>query len=101
MNHLRFLKYFTTHCVAVILFSICQSSGADFPKAEAKAKEHGQSAIKSSAATINQGDLKNFLERLASEEYEGRGTGDKGEMPLHFTPSIQSHSDTKFILIPV
>ncbi|MDE0571624.1 MAG: M28 family peptidase [Verrucomicrobiales bacterium] len=79
MNRLKFLKYFTVHCATVILFSICQSKGADFPEAEAKAKEHGQSAIESSAATINQGDLKNFLERLASEEYEGRGTGDKGE----------------------
>ena len=79
MTHLKSLKYFSVHCFTVVLFSICLSKGADFPEAEAKAKEHGQSAIESSAATINQGDLKNFLERLASEEYEGRGTGDKGE----------------------
>ena len=79
MTHLKSLKYFAVHCFTVVLFSICQSTGADFPEAEAKAKEHGKSAIESSSATINQNDLKNFLEKLASEEYEGRGTGDKGE----------------------
>ena len=55
------------------------SSAKEFPKAEAKAKEHGKSAFQNSSESINQKDLKNFLERLASEEYEGRGTGDKGE----------------------
>ena len=79
MNRLKSLTLFAVHCVTVVLFSICQSKGADFPEAEAEAKKHGQSAIESSAAAINQGDLKNFLERLASKEYEGRGTGDKGE----------------------
>ena len=79
MTRLISLKHLTAHCFTAILLSICQSTGADFPEAEAKAKEHGKSAIESSSATINQNDLKNFLEKLASEEYEGRGTGDKGE----------------------
>ena len=55
------------------------SSAKEFPKAEATAKEHGKTDFKNSTESINQEDLKSFLERLASTEYEGRGTGDKGE----------------------
>ena len=55
------------------------SSAKEFPKAEATAKEHGKTDFKNSSESINQDDLKSFLERLASAEYEGRGTGDKGE----------------------
>ena len=71
------LKFILFSLIGLTLGTL--SSAKEFPKAEAKAKEHGKSAFQNSSESINQKDLKNFLERLASEEYEGRGTGDKGE----------------------
>ena len=66
----------------------------DFPEAEKKANEHGKVATTSSSPSINQKDLKKFLERLASNEYEGRGTGDKGErMATAYLASFFSELD--------
>ena len=66
----------------------------DFSEAEKKANEHGKAATTSSSPSINQKDLKNFLERLASNEYEGRGTGDKGErMATAYLASFFSELD--------
>ena len=71
---------------------ICLSK--DFPEAEKKANEHGKVATTSSSPSINQKDLKKFLERLASNEYEGRGTGDKGErMATAYLASFFSELD--------
>ena len=50
-----------------------------FEKAERIARKQGNRALKKSAAELSEDDLRNYVTRLASEQYEGRGTGDKGE----------------------
>ena len=47
--------------------------------AEATAIEQGRTALGASTAAITEADLRRYITRLASAEYEGRGTGDKGE----------------------
>ena len=51
----------------------------DFTAAESNANQHGRFALESTTAEISEDDLKRFVSRLASTEYEGRGTGDRGE----------------------
>jgi len=50
-----------------------------FEKAERIARKQGKRALKQSAAGLSENDLRNYVTRLASAQYEGRGTGDKGE----------------------
>jgi len=47
--------------------------------AEATAADHGKGALEATAAAITEADLRRYVTRLASAEYEGRGTGDRGE----------------------
>lgn len=51
----------------------------DFKEAEDKATKQAEEALKASTAEVTEADLKNYVTRLASREYEGRGTGLKGE----------------------
>ena len=51
----------------------------EFAAAEATATKQGRTALESSSAAITEADLRRYVTRLASTEYEGRGTGDKGE----------------------
>ena len=60
------------------LASLCLQAG-EFKAAESIATGHGQKAVATSAPAIAEADLRRFVTRLASAEYEGRGTGDKGE----------------------
>ncbi|MFP6874612.1 MAG: M28 family peptidase [Verrucomicrobiales bacterium] len=62
----------------VFLISSGHSRAADFSAAEAKAEGHGKSAIETSSAAISTSDLRQYVNRLASTEYEGRGTADRG-----------------------
>ena len=55
-----------------------QSPAKDFAKAESRAKAHGKSAAATSNAEITKTDLRQYVNRLASTEYEGRGTSDRG-----------------------
>ncbi|MEM9480707.1 MAG: M28 family peptidase [Verrucomicrobiota bacterium] len=52
---------------------------ADLEEAETKASDQGRKAVELSSAAITTGDLKRYVNRLASKEFEGRGTGDRGE----------------------
>ena len=63
---------------SVFLTGAGHSRAADFSDAEANAKGHGKSTVESSSAEITAGDLKQYVDRLASTEYEGRGTADRG-----------------------
>ncbi|MGB0145389.1 MAG: M28 family peptidase [Akkermansiaceae bacterium] len=67
----------------VFLFAFGASFGAlsanEFANAEATATRQGMMAIGATSAAINQKDLRRYVTRLASREYEGRGTGDQGE----------------------
>jgi len=51
----------------------------EFAAAESNASGHGRFALEASTAAITSGDLRRYVSRLASTEYEGRGTGDRGE----------------------
>lgn len=51
----------------------------DFAAAEAVASAHGRSALEAAVAEIAIADLRSYVQQLASDEYEGRGTGDRGE----------------------
>ncbi|MDG2487570.1 MAG: M28 family peptidase, partial [Roseibacillus sp.] len=50
-----------------------------FEKAERIARKQGNRALKQSGAGLSEKDLRKYATRLASAQYEGRGTGDKGE----------------------
>ena len=50
-----------------------------FEKAERIARKQGKRALKQSASGLSENDLRTYVTRLASAQYEGRGTGDKGE----------------------
>ena len=50
-----------------------------FEKAERIARKQGNRALKQSGAGLSERDLRKYATRLASAQYEGRGTGDKGE----------------------
>ncbi len=63
---------------AVLLISAGHCRADDFSAAEAKARGHGTSAIENSSAAISTRDLRQYVSRLASVEYEGRGTADRG-----------------------
>lgn len=58
---------------------VLQATAETFEKAERIANKQGKRALKQSAAGIVEGDLRTYVTRLASAQYEGRGTGDKGE----------------------
>ena len=58
---------------------VLQATAETFEKAERIANKQGRRALKQSAAGIVEGDLRTYVTRLASAQYEGRGTGDKGE----------------------
>lgn len=51
----------------------------EFKEAEEKASKQAEEALMASKAEVTEADLKNYVTRLASREYEGRGTGLKGE----------------------
>ena len=53
--------------------------GETFPEAEKTARMQGSEALNKSVQEIAEKDLRRYVTRLASPEYEGRGTGDKGE----------------------
>jgi hypothetical protein len=54
-------------------------SANEFASAEATATKQGETALGATSSAINQKDLRRYVTRLASREYEGRGTGDRGE----------------------
>jgi len=75
---------------SLILTSLCLSlfylqtgvrlaGEASFSAAESKAAEQGRQALESSSDAISVCDLERYVKRLASPEYEGRGTGGRGE----------------------
>ena len=70
-----------TQLVSVFAFGISFGalSANEFANAEATATRHGMTALSATSAAINQKDLRRYVTRLASREYEGRGTGDQGE----------------------
>ena len=74
MNHLPLL-------LLALLFAVPSWVVAkpDFSTAESKARMHGQEALEKSSAAISPCDLERYITLLASPEYEGRGTGGKGE----------------------
>lgn len=63
----------------LFLFSSLSLFAEEFKAAEATASDHGKRALAASDPAIVEADLRRYVTRLASEEYEGRGTGDKGE----------------------
>ena len=65
--------------LSCILFLALPAAARTFPEAEQTAHEQGGKALKQSVQGISKKDLRNYVTRLASPEYEGRGTGDKGE----------------------
>ena len=62
----------------LILAGTGHAHATDFAAAESVAQGHGKSAVESSSGEISTGDLKQYVNRLASVEYEGRGTADRG-----------------------
>ncbi len=62
----------------LILIDEGQTHARDFAEAESDAQAHGKSAVESSNAEITTKDLRQYVTRLASVEYEGRGTSDRG-----------------------
>ena len=74
MFHSKSLPLFT----CLILTGAGQAIARDFADAESDAQAHGKSAIESSSAEITTKDLRQYVTRLASVEYEGRGTSDRG-----------------------
>lgn len=50
-----------------------------FKAAEKTAWKQGSKALAQADAAIREADLRSYVTQLASPEYEGRGTGDKGE----------------------
>ena len=69
----------TPRLLSCILFLALPAAARTFPEAERTAHEQGGKALKQSVQGIAEKDLRNYVTRLASPEYEGRGTGDKGE----------------------
>ena len=65
--------------LSCILFLALPAAARTFPEAEQIAQEQGGKALKQSVQGISEKDLHNYVTRLASPQYEGRGTGDKGE----------------------
>ncbi|MGB0774891.1 MAG: hypothetical protein ACPGUY_03535, partial [Akkermansiaceae bacterium] len=65
--------------ILLISASLTLAKEHPFPAAEKVASGQGKSALESSSPKISQADLEKFVKRLASPEYEGRGTADKGE----------------------
>ncbi len=65
--------------LSCVLFLALPASARTFPEAEQTAHKQGGKALKQSVQGISEKDLRNYVTRLASPEYEGRGTGDKGE----------------------
>ena len=67
-------------CLLVLaLLHPLPSLGRDIAQAEETASQQGREALSQSVQKIAQQDLRRYVTRLASPEYEGRGTGDKGE----------------------
>jgi len=69
----------TPRLLSCILFLALPAAARTFPEAERTAHEQGGTALKQSVQDISEKDLRNYVTRLASPQYEGRGTGDKGE----------------------
>ena len=74
MLHLKSLPLFA----CLILTGTGHAPAADFKAAESDAQGHGKSAVNNSSAEISTRDLRQYVNRLASLEYEGRGTADRG-----------------------
>ena len=62
-----------------ILIPFLSAAAKTFPEAEKTAHRQGNKALRKSVQEIVEKDLRMYVTRLASAEYEGRGTGDKGE----------------------
>lgn len=77
MLYLRKSLFFSCFCLTLLGHQL--SAKSDFPEAEAKAAEHGRQALENSSDAISICDLERYLQCLASQEYEGRGTGGRGE----------------------
>ena len=77
MLYLRNSLFFSCFCLTLLGHQL--SAKSDFPEAEAKAAEHGRQALENSSDAISICDLERYLQCLASQEYEGRGTGGRGE----------------------
>ncbi|MAT47248.1 MAG: hypothetical protein CMO35_07440, partial [Verrucomicrobiaceae bacterium] len=71
------MRFFPILCC--ILLPALPAVAKNFPKAEKTAHRQGNKAFKKSVQEIAEKDLRMYATRLASAEYEGRGTGDKGE----------------------
>ncbi|MBB06729.1 MAG: hypothetical protein CMN03_00480 [Roseibacillus sp.] len=71
------MRFFPILCC--ILLPALPAVAKNFPKAEKTAHRQGNKAFKKSVQEITEKDLRMYATRLASAEYEGRGTGDKGE----------------------
>ncbi|MCH2061739.1 MAG: M28 family peptidase [Verrucomicrobiales bacterium] len=74
MSHIPVFSLFA----GFILAFTGHSPAKDFAEAESRAKAHGKSAAENSSGEITKADLKQYVNRLASREYEGRGTADRG-----------------------
>jgi hypothetical protein len=64
----------------ILLAGVAPHAAAnEFAAAEASALQHGIEAVAATTAVIAEEDLRLHVSRLASEEYEGRRTADRGE----------------------
>lgn len=67
-------------CTSIVAsLSVGINHANEFAAAEASASIHGTEALEATLAPITEKDLRRYVTRLASREYEGRGTGDRGE----------------------
>ena len=73
----NFFRYLCLFCIFLLNLSL--SAKEDFAKAEETAAKHGQQALENSSDAISICDLERYVHLLASQEYEGRGTGGRGE----------------------
>ncbi|MFT5470145.1 MAG: Zn-dependent M28 family amino/carboxypeptidase [Verrucomicrobiales bacterium] len=73
MRHLFLLTLFLAPCAAFVRAEVVEPGVA-------AAAELGLNATESTEPEITSGDLRQYAIQLASEDFEGRGTGDPGEV---------------------
>ena len=73
------MKTFHLTALTALGFTLGAVHANEFAAAEARATQQGEGALGATKAEINEKDLRRYVTRLASREYEGRGTSDQGE----------------------
>lgn len=72
-------SFFSLTLSVLVLSSFPAGANSLFERAETVGAEHGKSSLENTEAAITEADLRQYIERMTSEEFEGRGTGDPGE----------------------